>query len=475
MSVKAPEEETRDVSSQAGSQEEIDPKVEKGLLRRLDWVLLPTLCTALLYLTHTLDRANLGNAKTATLDADLGLVGNQYSIVLILFYVPYSIFNIPATVLANRFNPAVVIPCIAIGWGSLAMITTAVTNFGGLLACRLVLGIMEAGFLPCAVFYCSLFYTRKEMAFRLSFFFMMGFIAVCLYFLVYYRVLTFQGAIGGLISADGSQGWQYLFLIEGAMGVTVGSWSLFWLPRDVQSSRFFTEEQKRCHAQRMAFEKTELSWIKGLQVLKDWKTWAFATSIFFVGVGSASSSNFLPVMIKRITQDTVRANLFTIGPNLVAATTMMTVSWFSDRTQQRAWFAIGANGVALIGWILFASLDVIKETEVGYFLTYLIVSGTFLPLLLIPAWVGANTRSSSERAVALGLISMFQNLGGIVSSGVYRDQDAPTYRPALITVSACLAAFLAICISMRVVYSRMNKALKSDEEKNTAARAPYML
>jgi hypothetical protein len=93
--------------------------------------------------------------------------------------VPYSIFNIPATVLANRFNPSVVLPLLAIGWGGLAMITTAVKNFEGLLACRLILGMMEAGFMPCAVFYCSLFYTRKELAFRLSFFYIMGFIAVC--------------------------------------------------------------------------------------------------------------------------------------------------------------------------------------------------------------------------------------------------------------------------------------------------------
>lgn len=93
--------------------------------------------------------------------------------------MPYSIFNIPATVLANRFNPSLVLPVLAIGWGGLAMITVAVKNFGGLLVCRLVLGMMEAGFMPCATFYCSLFYTRKELAFRLSIFYIMGFIAVC--------------------------------------------------------------------------------------------------------------------------------------------------------------------------------------------------------------------------------------------------------------------------------------------------------
>ncbi|KAL3491509.1 major facilitator superfamily domain-containing protein [Aspergillus germanicus] len=466
METKLPDAESNAVST-ASRDDEIDPVIEKSLVRRLDLVLLPTL--ALLYLTHTLDRANLGNAKTATLDADLNLVGNQYSQVLIFFYVPYSIFNIPATVLANRFNPSVVLPLLAIGWGGLAMTTTAVKNFEGLLACRLILGMMEAGFMPCAVFYCSLFYTRKELAFRLSFFYIMGFIAGAIGGLIAYRAFQWDGPL---------RGWQYLFLIEGAMGVSVGAWALFWLPRDVSSSRFFTEAHKHCAAQRMAYEKAEVSWVKGMQVLRDWKVWALASAVFLCGVGSASSSNFLPVMIKRLTQDTVRANLLTIGPNLVAAATMMTVSWFSDRTQQRAYFAIGPIAIALVGWVLLASLNLIHRTELGYFFTYLTTGGTFIPLLLIPAWVGANTRSTSERAVALGLLSMFQNLGGIVSSGVYRAQDAPIYRPALLTVSGCLGGFLVITVMMRFVYARLNRKLREgvqDGPKGFELGARYMV
>lgn len=58
------------------------------------------------------------------------------------------------------------------------MIQAATKNFGGLMACRVILGTMEAGFLPCAIFYLSTFYTRTELAKRLSVFFLMGFIAV---------------------------------------------------------------------------------------------------------------------------------------------------------------------------------------------------------------------------------------------------------------------------------------------------------
>ena len=115
---------------------------------------------ALAYLTHTLDWANLGNAKTDTLEKDLGLVGNQFSLLLILFYVPYALINVPFTLLAKQFNPAVVIPLLTCVWGLMATVTSATKNFGGVLACRIRVGCVGTAFFPCAIFYCSLFYTR---------------------------------------------------------------------------------------------------------------------------------------------------------------------------------------------------------------------------------------------------------------------------------------------------------------------------
>lgn len=49
--------------------------------------ILPIL--ALLFLCSFLDRTNVGNAKLYNLENDLGMVGNQYSIGLAVFYATY--------------------------------------------------------------------------------------------------------------------------------------------------------------------------------------------------------------------------------------------------------------------------------------------------------------------------------------------------------------------------------------------------
>ena len=65
----------------------IDHHAERALCRKFDYRLLPIL--ALMYLFNALDKGNLGNAKTDQMDTNLGFKGDQYNIILSVFYVPY--------------------------------------------------------------------------------------------------------------------------------------------------------------------------------------------------------------------------------------------------------------------------------------------------------------------------------------------------------------------------------------------------
>jgi hypothetical protein len=54
----------------------IDPKAERALVWKLDLRVLPVL--AVMYLFNSLDKSNLGNAKTAGLEEDLHLGDHGY-------------------------------------------------------------------------------------------------------------------------------------------------------------------------------------------------------------------------------------------------------------------------------------------------------------------------------------------------------------------------------------------------------------
>jgi hypothetical protein len=58
---------------------------EKALLWKIDKRIVP--CIWGLYTLSYLDRANIGNAKTGGLAADFNLTSDQYSVVLLVFFV----------------------------------------------------------------------------------------------------------------------------------------------------------------------------------------------------------------------------------------------------------------------------------------------------------------------------------------------------------------------------------------------------
>lgn len=181
------------------------------------------------------------------------------------------------------------------------------------------------------------------------------------------------------------------------------------------------------------------------------------------GVGFTSSLNFLPVIIKRLTNDTVQANLFTIGPNLTASFALLSASYLSDRLAQRAYIACGTLSISLLSFVLLAALDVFVWIEFGYFLTYLLTLGVFTPGLLTPVWLSANIPTTTGRAVSLGMSYMGQNVAGIISSLVFRNQDAPIYRPALITAAVCQCGYIVAALLLRRYYARLNRKIDDGE------------
>lgn len=69
-----------------------DKKAESRLRLKIDLMIVPTV--ALLYLFCFIDRANIGNARLAGLEKDLGLKKYDYNIVLSIFYISYIVFEV---------------------------------------------------------------------------------------------------------------------------------------------------------------------------------------------------------------------------------------------------------------------------------------------------------------------------------------------------------------------------------------------
>lgn len=90
---------------------------------------------------------------------------NDYSLLLVLFYVPYGLFNIAWSIMAKIYSPSVIILfCVGL-LGMLTMVTVASKKWSDIFACRFFIGLVEASYKPCEVYYLSLSTRGKSWGF----------------------------------------------------------------------------------------------------------------------------------------------------------------------------------------------------------------------------------------------------------------------------------------------------------------------
>lgn len=176
---------------------------EARLLAKIDFRIIPALCV--LYLLAFLDRVNIANARLFNLEEDLGMNPDslQYSTAVVIFFVPYVLFEIPSNVLLKRFKPSVWLSGCMFMFGLMLVVQGLVQNYAGLLTVRFFLGLFETGMFPGCFYLIGMWYRRSEAQKRYSFFF---------------SSTTLAGAFGGLLAAAigkmqgirGYSGWRWV-------------------------------------------------------------------------------------------------------------------------------------------------------------------------------------------------------------------------------------------------------------------------
>lgn len=78
----------------------------------------------------------------------MGFTGNQYSLLLLLFYIPNAIFDLPLNLLTKKFSGRIVLSTLCVGWGAMSMLQVVCKNFAGMLAVRLILGYVHCAGTP---------------------------------------------------------------------------------------------------------------------------------------------------------------------------------------------------------------------------------------------------------------------------------------------------------------------------------------
>lgn len=226
----------------------------------------------------------------------LNLEGKEFNDLVTLFYVTYIVFDVPWVVSIKKFGANRVLGVALTGWSASTLGMGFVQNYHQALACRLLLGLFEAGLLPCIIFVISTIWNPKQQAKRIA---------------VIYGATTVSGAFGGLFAYGvqsmgqraGLESWRWLFIVEGIISFVLGGLCWWTMPYSAERAWFLSEAQSEF----MIRKKQRDALYKGEDHFQTKHVWAAATDplVYLVAFSLFSSSlpllgfgTFLPTIIK---------------------------------------------------------------------------------------------------------------------------------------------------------------------------------
>ncbi|CAK7217446.1 hypothetical protein SCUCBS95973_003154 [Sporothrix curviconia] len=421
---------------------------EKKLMRRVDLRMM-TLCS-LIFLIKNLDMANISNARIMNsgtprnIITQLHLTSDEYSLLTVVYYIPYIVLEAPSNLLLKRARPSVWQARIIISWGIALLCHVPVKNKGGIYATRFLLGLFEAGMFPGVILQMTYWYRPDEMSIRLLYFYCLG---------------NFSGVFSGLLAYGfdyasghgGLSGWQWLFLTEGLLTIVVGVLVFFFLPDFPPTAKWLTDKEKAFiqarlppnapRADEMNFNLKEL-----IHDLKDKRLWLFTLIWAFFTVGTSGVSFFQPTVIANLGYTTIaQAQLLNLPVSILSIMFIAVSGYFADRSRRlpRPVYPL------IIYTIILACYGVMVAypSDGGVYAATLIgnaAATAFYPLMW--PWRVQTTSHATGSAFSIGFVNSYGQIGGAIGPQIFRAKYAPRYKQSFTAAMACVAGGVVVTL-----------------------------
>ncbi|KAF2461991.1 major facilitator superfamily domain-containing protein [Lineolata rhizophorae] len=429
----------------------IDPVVEKRVLRKIDWFLIPAMIVGM-----WLSVGNDGSARTnvercdtqailgsavlfgMTTDLELAVVvdptttpptvsTDRLSWATSIFYFGMLAGLYPMTFALQRFNIGRVLGPLVVFWGGICMMTAAVTSWQGLYAQRFFLGFIESviptGFM-CIV---SGYYTQGEQALRHGLWFSGTAIFVIIGSSLNYGF--------GQITGGDLKRWQYIYLLAGSCTVLFGIWC-FAVPNSPAQAWFLTSQERLVAVERLRkgqtgvrCQKLKLDQIK--EAALDSKVWLIAIVYCSAYTINGAVSGFGPLIVNTFGWTVLESILIQYPVGGLALIFMLLCGWIAMRYRNTRLIQL-----MLCCLPLMAGCAMIWKSEwthraptpvAGYALL-----GFYGPIASLAVAIGMeNTAGATKKSVMAATIFVAYCVGNIIGPQMVRSESVSDHYPEL--------------------------------------------
>ncbi|KAJ1303777.1 hypothetical protein OPQ81_008200 [Rhizoctonia solani] len=431
-----------DFSSEAGHAN------DTALARRIDLWIMPVMFIL-----------NFGAARMDTLGVTLmGFANNDYWVSVLVFFIGYIIFQLPAALLVRRYHPRYFLFAIVFFWGIDGGIAVAfLKNWQQLAVVRAILGGLESGFLSVCTLLITCWYTRYELGLRMT---------------IFYQGVTVNQAVAPILAYlvalmngfAGLNGWQWIFIIFGIIIVIIACIALVFVQNFPERATFLNDDDRRRVLDRLEEDRNDHIacdahvWEKIVYHFRCWMIWALGLAYGCANVSVTALPTVGMVHLASLGYTPAGLAALAIAPWAVGAIFAIVASWHSDRTRMRAPYILLGAIMCIVGFGCMLS----KNVGASVFGTFLAIAGSATQLPLIMVMLQNNVRGTCKRAVAGAIALGFGAIGYMASATLFTSSSAPLYHQGYVASIAMQAGLFIIVSAVALRFRALNAQLDAE-------------
>ena len=422
------------------------PSIERRVIANLSWRILPLIFLS--YLVAVMDRANISYASVQ-MNASLGFSAAVYGFGAGVFFVGYSLFEIPSNLMMVRFGARRWIARIMLSWGVISGLMAFVQTPMQFYFMRFLLGVAEAGFYPGVLLYLSQWFPANWLCRAVSRFYIANPISFMM-----------MGSIAGLLmSLDGTlgvAGWQWMLLVEAVPALVIAAMLLLFLPERIETTRWLSPAEKDWLLHHHAADHAA----SGAVHHDFWRTLANPV-VLGIGLTAAlvfACGNAVTYSTPKLLMQVSGWSLGTVGfaaalANIPTVLLMLWVCWHSDRRRaphlhMAAMIALNAIGALGMAWAFGSGAGAATFAMLAAYCLFNAANTAFGPLAMPAASAQLHPATRAVGFAAINTIAQVGNFLGPVLWG-YAVTVTGSFQFALSAIPIVLLAPLGLILLMR--------------------------
>ncbi|KAL7655581.1 hypothetical protein ACMYSQ_007522 [Aspergillus niger] len=460
------------VSEEAG---EIDPAVEKRVVRKIDGFFMPAMLIGYGFVYW--DKAILGSASLFGMTTDLQLQVMDYSTspatkdtsrlswATSIFYFGMMAGLYPMTFVLQRFRIQHVLGPVVMLWAITCAATAGVTSWRGLFVQRFFLGFVESviptGFMTVV----SGYYTQDEQSLRQAWWF-----SGTGWFTIIGSALNYAF---GQIDSGSLRPWQYIYIFAGVLTFLFGIWCCA-MPNSPVEAWFLTHEERVVAVERLRRGQTGVRCqvIKKDQIVEaflDIKLYLIAIMMAAAYTINGAISGFGPLIVSTFGYNTLDSILFQFPVGGVCVIFIPLCGYIGMRVPNtRIPMLIACCLPVIAGCVMIWKSDWGYHPAVpvaGYAIT-----GFFGPVVSLIITLGAsNVAGATKKTVMAATVFVAYTVGNIIGPQLVNSKTVDQHYPELWEgMVICYCITIAAAVALYVLLWRENRrrdAMDLDESQ----------